>query len=773
MEGLLPLLILLGIGCLLSGPIALIVALMALGRIKELQRRRSMPAPAPMVRKPAEVAPAAPQAPPAGQEKAGPAHPAVAKPPIEVTTEPIPEGIHSKQKAASRAEALSLEQRIGTRWVLVAGVVTVIFAVGFFLKYAYDNEWIGPKARVLIAGLAGLVALAVGEVTRRRGYGIVAKGVTALGFAILYATVFAAHRWYALVDSLPAFALAIVVTVAAMLYAMAFDEVVAALLALLGGYITPVVISTGQNLPTPLFTYVLILSAGAVLCAYWRKWPAVNLLAFVGTFALYTGWFERFYRPVMISGRSPDQLGVALFWVTVFFVVFLVLPILHGLVRRVRSQTPDVVLLLANAAVVFYYLWTLMEAEDRTALALCSLGLGAAHLVLMSVVAKRFRDDANLQQTLLAIGLAFVTAAIPLCLKAYAIAATWAIEAVILTVIGLRYRSVLVQVTAAIVLVLAIERLIQQWPMHSTPFKFVLNPAFGAWCLVAVAILICHVLYRMDSRSCERWCSQVVEVLYAGGLLLLMAAITQELWYHADLNLGKQDGGVFFARQIMLVFPVFVLLFAARPICPTGQLGSGLAMVVGLIGSLCAVLMFAEAHRQAYVIFLNLSFIRVLALVVALFAAAWLLLRAELKEQRGFVPPAFLAMTALLLLWVLLTQEIWHFWRCADRYGHTEPNWRFLAHTCISIMWAIYATILMVAGFWQRIRLLRYVALTMFVLLLGKIFIIDTRDVSSLYRIAGFLVTGLALVGVSYLYQYLKKQGFFEKMLADKGMGSS
>ena len=86
----------------------------------------------------------------------------------------------------------------------------------------------------------------------------------------------------------------------------------------------------------------------------------------------------------------------------------------------------------------------------------------------------------------------------------------------------------------------------------------------------------------------------------------------------------------------------------------------------------------------------------------------------------------------------------------------------------ISVLWAVYASVLMVVGFWRRVRPLRYTALGIFVLLLAKIFLIDTRELDTAYRIAGFLVTGLALVGVSYLYQYLKKTGFFDTMLADK-----
>jgi hypothetical protein len=93
---------------------------------------------------------------------------------------------------------------------------------------------------VLIAAAGGLLALAIGELTRRRGYDFVAKGVTALGFAILYATVFAAHRWYGLLGSAPAYGLATAITTAAMFYAVVLDEVIVAVLSLAGH--TPVAV---------------------------------------------------------------------------------------------------------------------------------------------------------------------------------------------------------------------------------------------------------------------------------------------------------------------------------------------------------------------------------------------------------------------------------------------------------------------------------------------------------------------------------------------------
>jgi uncharacterized membrane protein len=88
----------------------------------------------------------------------------------------------------------------------------------------------------------------------------------------------------------------------------------------------------------------------------------------------------------------------------------------------------------------------------------------------------------------------------------------------------------------------------------------------------------------------------------------------------------------------------------------------------------------------------------------------------------------------------------------------------------ISVMWAVYGAALMVVGFWRKVALLRYIALGLFVLLLAKVFILDTSTVKNVYRIAAFLATGITLVGVSYLYQYLRKKGFFDAMLAEKSV---
>jgi uncharacterized membrane protein len=769
--------VLLAVAAVLCGPVALVVSLAALKRIREIQsqiaairvvppvdrRAGDRPGLTPIFpaaagvdsRGPVETASAAQAvsepaqvvsallAPPTVPAESPGAHPASPGPEVRPMTPDV--------AARPRRESLALEQRIGTRWALVAGVITIVFAVGFFLKYAYESGWIGPLGRVLIAAAGGLLALTIGELTRRRGYDFVAKGVTALGFAILYATVFAAHRWYALLGPVPAYVLAVAITTAAMLYAVVLDEVIVAVLSLIGGYITPVVLSRGENLPTLLFSYVLILSAGAVLCAYWRKWSSVSILAFLGTYLLYTGWWERFYRPALERGVTP-QLGIALFWLFVFFLIYLLVPLVHALVRRVRSQQQDAVLVLANGGVVLYYLAIMLMDRHQNWLALCSLLMGVAYLSLAVLVFLRCPDDANLRITLLLAGLSFGSLAVPLYFEANAIAIIWAIEAVALAAFGLCYRSLLLQAAAGLVAILTVGDLLQHLPLHAQPFRPVLNAAFGTWSFVAAAILAGHVLYRLDKHLDPEIRRMVTQGLYAAGLLLFMTVIGMELW-----DIPTNEGEVFFERQMILVFAAFLLLFVARPLPPRGPLCPLIVVGIAAIGSVFLLAVYPGFHEQPFPVFTNTGFLRSLILVAALFTAAWLARRDDQRLLEEFPAAPVLGLLGILMLWLVMTQEIWvHF------YARGRANWRPLAHMYISVLWAVYASALMVIGLRWRHRPVRYLGLGIFVLLLAKIFLVDTRTLDVTYRIAGFLATGLALVGVSYLYQYLKKMGFFE-----------
>jgi len=192
-------------------------------------------------------------------------------------------------------------------------------------------------------------------------------------------------------------------------------------------------------------------------------------------------------------------------------------------------------------------------------------------------------------------------------------------------------------------------------------------------------------------------------------------------------------------------------------------------MILAGVGAVFTIVVLNEFYSDVFRIFANTEFGITLIFVAVLFVGARLLKRAAVQEYKVVFPMVF-TLAAIFVLWILLTEQIYLYWYCRNRFAEKIANWMFLSHMYISIMWAIYGAALMVAGFWRKVPLLRYIALGLFVLLLAKVFILDTSTVQSVYRIAAFLATGVTLVGVSYLYQFLRKKGFFETMLAEKGL---
>ncbi|MHC4264895.1 MAG: DUF2339 domain-containing protein [Planctomycetota bacterium] len=891
--------------CFICGPIALIIALNARNKITDLEfKLRFQKTPfKPVTKQTAVKQPEAPQEPlPVVQQPPPTPEPRPLEPqpqiiPKETIPAPSKESITKVEKEPA-VKFETLEQKIGTKWILIAGVITVIVGVALFLKYVYDENLIGPRGIVLIVGGTGLAALVLGEITRRRGYGIVARGVTALGFAIIYADIFTAQQYYGLIGSTTAFLLASIVTAAALVYAVTLDEILIAFLSLLGGYLTPVIVSTGQNLPMPLFTYTLILSLGAMLAAFYRKWRAVDWIAFLGTYFLYASWFDKFYLPsARYSSTVPEQIHIALGWLSVFFILYLIMPLIYELINKLKSKKEDIILLLINAAVVIYFLWSILHDDYRHQLALCSLFLSAVHLGLMALVAWRCKDDIKLRQLLLAIAVFFLTIAVPLRFETNATAIIWTAMAVVLSLIGLRFRSILTQTAAAILMFLSLYKLLLMLPLHTEQFNLVFNSDFGTWFFFIVAVFAFHLIYRKTSDIPHETSYPLAQLLYVLGIALLFLLTTMEWYHHCDYNITETDkylpigqmvifsaalllftirplrpAGLFidimslvttaiglmflifwlsttfhetsftlfanwnfaaallfiavmtlyhiisrlaansaedqngFIAQVLfglitiilfvlislewyshckcnlllkyfspeylkgqtLILSVFIPLVVLRPVCPKGLVSKILALAFTTLGSMFIIFAFHRFYTESFSIFLNKSFPVALLFILALFLSAWLLYRNKYRELENKEFAVILALAGVFVLWIILTEEVYLYWYCRNRYAQPFENWEFLAQMYISIMWAVYGALLMVIGFWRNIKILRYIAIALFTLLLAKIFIWDTRRVENLYRIAAFLATGVTLLAVSYLYQFLKKKGFFDIMLGQQ-----
>jgi uncharacterized membrane protein len=223
-----------------------------------------------------------------GAHTAPPAPPrAVAPPPIP---RPAPPPISQQAPPPVPQSSAGLETRIGLNWINIAGVVTLIFAAMFFFKYAVDNNWVGPGARVALGISAAMVSLFFGDLMWRRGQKTFGQGITGLGLALLYLSFWAAYGLYHLLPQPAAFLLMLLTTVVSVVFAMRYESQTIAVIGMLAGYWTPGALSSGAPHPWILFNCVFLLNFGGFALTRMRKWMALEYLAAVATILWYGAW---------------------------------------------------------------------------------------------------------------------------------------------------------------------------------------------------------------------------------------------------------------------------------------------------------------------------------------------------------------------------------------------------------------------------------------------------------------------------------------------------
>jgi hypothetical protein len=199
------------------------------------------------------------------------------------------------------AEGFDWESLVGVKlFSAIAGIALVMAAV-FFLKYSIENGWLQPPVRVAIGVLVAAALLVVCELKAAREYPATANAMDAAAIAILFATFFAAHALWDLIPSLVTFGLLAMVTALAVLLSIRRESLFIAVLGLLGGFATPVLLSTGENRPIPLFAYLLLLNLGLAQVAYAKRWPMLTALTFLFTTLYQWGWVFKFLETSSVS----------------------------------------------------------------------------------------------------------------------------------------------------------------------------------------------------------------------------------------------------------------------------------------------------------------------------------------------------------------------------------------------------------------------------------------------------------------------------------------
>ena len=632
------------------------------------------------------------------------------------------------------SQSSDLEARIGGSWFNRIGIIAIFLGVTFFLKYAVDNEWIGPAGRVLIGSAVGLAFLILGERLRKL-YPSYAYGLTGGGIAVLYAAIwFASRNKYGLLSQPVAFALMALVTATATLLAARYSALPIAVLGLIGGFLTPILLSTGVDNEAGLFTYIALLDLGVLALAYTKHWRSLNYMAFISTVLMFAGWMDEWY--------EPHKLWTTIILLTVFFTIFALLAVLYNVVNRRPTGWLDLAMVFSNALLYFGTSYSLLDDEYYGMLGAFALLVAAFYLGLGYLTYRRDREDRLLVFTFLGLGFLFSVLAVPIQFDQHWVTMGWAIEGAVMTWIGLRAKDQTSRYGALAVFAIALSH----WVMVDVhDFAYAVGQDFvpllnrrALSCAVMVAALAAAALfYKRYGEEVEEQ-SSFAGLFTLGANALALALLTIDANDYFEQRKALASGRDYLTS---LGNTKALTLTALWTIYGVGALFAGITRKVKTLRFL-ALLLLAVATIKVLVVDLtyynsslhslafNQTFAAFALLIGALASAAWFYSKAEdlEGEERGFALGVLIAAANVLAVIALSAEALGYFNRAqalssGDAIARLENTKQF----ALSAVWTIFGATALIIGIRRGSAAVRIGSLMLLGLATAKVTTIDLQ----------------------------------------------
>jgi uncharacterized membrane protein len=461
--------------------------------------------------------------------------------------QPIPRPALSLPKTASEPSSADLENLIGGRWFNRIGIIALLFAVSYFLKLAFDNNWIGPAGRVSIGILLGLLMLPWSEWLLSRDYTYFSEGIAGLGEATLFVSVWCGCQYYTLFSRQTGFAALVLVTVLMAYLALRRDSERIAFLSLLGGVLTPALMSSGKNEQVVLFSYLLLLGAAALFISWSKDWPSLLPLAFVGTHLYFWKWYDQFY-------NSAHFLGSTLFFTFLIILLYAVIPASRALLSK-SLRAVDILLVLANAFAYIAILYTLLWPNDRNLLTLFFLALAIAHEAIALLLPDPDADRAATTRLLYTgLAVACFTLAIPAKLEHNAVTLALSVEGAALVSLGFRVLGSLLRTFGYFILFLAAMKLLAQPPAAGT---FLFNERFGTYFVLSAGLGVCLWFAAANSSTASEASRAEAAFLSIAINFFALLALSQEFWDYFGLGPRTIDHSLAQHLSISILWTVY------------------------------------------------------------------------------------------------------------------------------------------------------------------------------------------------------------------------
>jgi hypothetical protein len=629
------------------------------------------------------------------------------------------------------ANSEGLEQLIGSRWLLYLGLAGLVLGMSYFVKYAFDNGWVSEELRVVASVVTGLALIGAGIRFSTRGLGLFGQALSGAGVVVLYVAIYAALHFYGLVTEGPAFVLMVLVTAGAAFLSHREKSQSLAILALVGGFMTPMLVGGDRQVQVVLFTYIGVLLLGTVALVRLHRWPSLTVISYVCTFALVLLWLIDSYQP-------EGWLQLELF-LTGYLAIFLYL-----LWSIRREQRRDEASGYAQAA-----LFTAPVGFHGASLYL----LGRHDAALLSyfllftigglVVAALSREARVRVATLLLVGIPFMIWMNDLQ------SPRWYAPAVL---------------TVCVIYVL---HLASQWhalsgePGSELPVSEAIHAQVNG-------LLLPLTLYVFFVSRFDWWNPRMAAILsvinggIAWGMRTRLPALRRQYVALAATLAAVAVALVFDGPVVALGWSIEGAVLGWIALNERRRMFAVASAVMLAMGAVQLSIVLQDPLAVGSLPLLNS---RALVVILVIGVLTWLISRmkddpvAEVKASRNA-----LVILANLLALGLLSADINAYF--SQRALNAEPGEvrtvrreaGLMQQVALSVTWAAYGVGLIAVGIRWRYAPARYLAMLLLAVTVVKVMTRDIAELDRFYRMLSVLAVGVLLVLASYLYQRMGRQ---------------
>ncbi|MES2275741.1 MAG: DUF2339 domain-containing protein [Bacteroidota bacterium] len=646
-----------------------------------------------------------------------------------------------------------LEKFIGENLINKIGIGILVLAIAYFVKYAIDNNWIGPVGRVGIGILCGSILIGFAH-KLRKNYTAFSSVLAGGGLAIYYFTITLAFHQFHLFSQTASFIILICITLFAVALSLLYDKQELAIIALVGGMASPFMVSNGHNNFNAFFMYLVILNAGLLIIAYYKAWRILNISAFGLTVLVYI---------TVLFNLPTANDHTAFIYGTVFYLLFLAINIAHNIKEGKAFIASDYSILLVNTALYFsaglYLLTDMGQADYR---GLFSAALAALNLALSYILFKNKKVDTNILYLLIGITLTFISLTAPIQLHGNNITLFWASETVLVYWLYQRSGILLMKVTAMLVWVLMLGSLgmdlLNVYGNNSIALTIVANRGFITIAFAAIATYLLHLLVNRDTGEQQSRLDIPADVLRVIAFIFLFLSGLLEINHQFLNHFPDTSLNIVYLMLYTTAFVyLFNLLVLERNERIDPQIGAALvacAIAVYLIFIADAFILerqMLEKHIPAAIhfmahwlsaLFVSMLFYKLITIVRD---------KVNLPDVATWLICA--GIVAFLSLEVSLVSN-WLFTSATTTFDRVETVY---IQTALPVLWGLSSFAIMWLGMRHRERTLRVISLSLFTLTLLKLFIFDIRNIPAAGKIAAFFCLGVLLLIVSFMYQKVKK----------------